>query len=90
MCRKSGKDVVIRGSDLQQQEKVEVLKSMEGWAEDRILTLLKPVESSWQPQDILPDSSTEEFFDAVREMRKRAAGGDPRRALGVPGGQHAW
>uniref|UniRef100_A0A6V7QYY3 Uncharacterized protein n=1 Tax=Ananas comosus var. bracteatus TaxID=296719 RepID=A0A6V7QYY3_ANACO len=48
-----GKDVVIRGGDLQQQEKVEVLKSMEGWEEDSILTLLKPVESSWQPQDIL-------------------------------------
>ncbi|OAY82463.1 Stearoyl-(acyl-carrier-protein) 9-desaturase 5, chloroplastic [Ananas comosus] len=74
--RKSGKDVVIRGS-VQYQEKLEVLKSMEGWVEDNILTLLKPVESSWQPQDFLPDSSSssaEEFFDAVRELRERAAG----------------
>uniref|UniRef100_A0A6V7Q075 Acyl-[acyl-carrier-protein] desaturase n=1 Tax=Ananas comosus var. bracteatus TaxID=296719 RepID=A0A6V7Q075_ANACO len=73
---KSGKDVVIRGS-VQYQEKLEVLKSMEGWVEDNILTLLKPVESSWQPQDFLPDSSSssaEEFFDAVRELRERAAG----------------
>ncbi|OAY67549.1 Stearoyl-(acyl-carrier-protein) 9-desaturase, chloroplastic [Ananas comosus] len=76
MRRKSGKDVVIRGS-VQYQEKLEVLKSMEGWVEDNILTLLKPVESSWQPQDFLPDSSSssaEEFFDAVRELRERAAG----------------
>ncbi|OAY63459.1 Stearoyl-(acyl-carrier-protein) 9-desaturase, chloroplastic [Ananas comosus] len=76
MRRKSGKDVVIRGN-VQYQEKLEVLKSMEGWVEDNILTLLKPVESSWQPQDFLPDSSSssaEEFFDAVRELRERAAG----------------
>ncbi|EHA8588057.1 palmitoyl-[Cocos nucifera] len=55
-------------------EKLEIFKSLEKWVEDDILTLLKPVESSWQPQDILPDASGEGFFDGVKEIRDRAAG----------------
>ncbi|XP_038982871.1 stearoyl-[acyl-carrier-protein] 9-desaturase, chloroplastic-like isoform X2 [Phoenix dactylifera] len=55
-------------------EKLEIFKSLEEWVEDNILTLLKPVESSWQPQDFLPDPSAEGFFDGVKEMRDRAAG----------------
>lgn len=35
--------------------------------------MLKPVEKSWQPQDFLPEPSSEEFFDNIREIRDRAA-----------------
>ncbi|XP_010933036.2 stearoyl-[acyl-carrier-protein] 9-desaturase 5, chloroplastic [Elaeis guineensis] len=55
-------------------EKLEIFKSLEKWAEDNILTLLKPVESSWQPQDFLPDPSAEGFFDSVKEIRDQTAG----------------
>ncbi|XP_073101814.1 stearoyl-[acyl-carrier-protein] 9-desaturase, chloroplastic-like [Elaeis guineensis] len=55
-------------------EKQEIFKSLEKWAEDNILTLLKPVESSWQPQDFLPDPSAEGFFDGIKQIRDRAAG----------------
>eukprot|EP00245_Coleochaete_scutata_P005753 TRINITY_DN195_c0_g1_i1.p1 TRINITY_DN195_c0_g1~~TRINITY_DN195_c0_g1_i1.p1 ORF type:complete len:440 (-),score=83.74 TRINITY_DN195_c0_g1_i1:670-1938(-) len=55
-------------------EKLEVVKSMEGWAQTRLLPLLKPVERSWQPVDFVPDPASEGFLDEVREMRKVAEG----------------
>lgn len=56
-------------------EKVEIFKSLEGWATQNILPLLKPVDQCWQPQNFLPDSSMpyEEFSDRVRELRQRTA-----------------
>ena len=54
-------------------EKIEVFKSLEGWASQSLLPLLKPVEKCWQPQDFLPDSSlpTVDFSEAVRSLRER-------------------
>eukprot|EP00955_Chlamydomonas_euryale_P101845 365377-Chlamydomonas_euryale.AAC.20 len=43
----------------------EVISSMSSWAEDNLLRLLKPVEKSWQPQDLLPDASSPDFIDQV-------------------------
>jgi acyl-[acyl-carrier-protein] desaturase len=53
-------------------EKIEIFKSLEGWADDNILVHLKTVEKSWQPQDFLPDPSSEGFLDEVRELRERS------------------
>lgn len=46
---------------------------MENWAEQKLLPYLKPVEDSWQPQDFLPTPETtdEEFYDQVKEIRDR-------------------
>ncbi|KAL2326375.1 hypothetical protein Fmac_025433 [Flemingia macrophylla] len=54
-------------------EKVEIFKSLEGWASEKVLPMLKPVEQSWQPQTFLPDSSlpTGEFCDQVKALRDR-------------------
>ncbi|XP_010905205.1 stearoyl-[acyl-carrier-protein] 9-desaturase, chloroplastic-like [Elaeis guineensis] len=52
--------------------KIEIFKSLEEWAENNILVLLKPVEKSWQPQDFLPDSSSEGFYEEVKELRERS------------------
>lgn len=56
-------------------EKVEVFKSLEGWASECVLPMLKPVGQCWQPIEFLPDpkSPTEEFMDQVRELRDRTA-----------------
>ncbi|XP_042502832.1 stearoyl-[acyl-carrier-protein] 9-desaturase 6, chloroplastic-like [Macadamia integrifolia] len=56
-------------------EKVELFKSLNGWAEEKILPLLKPVEKSWQPHDFLPDSSlsSDEFVEQVLTLRERTA-----------------
>ncbi|GLJ25040.1 hypothetical protein SUGI_0479250 [Cryptomeria japonica] len=53
-------------------EKIDLFKSLEGWAKDNILPHLKPVEKCWQPSDFLPVASSEGFEDQVRELRKRA------------------
>lgn len=54
-------------------EKIELFKSLESWAEDNILTYLKPVEKSWQPQEFLPEPSSDGFISEVQELRARAA-----------------
>ena len=56
-------------------EKVEVFKSLEGWASEWVLPLLKPVEQLWQPQDFLPNLAQpfDVFFEQVRELRDRTA-----------------
>ncbi|CAI5516847.1 unnamed protein product [Closterium sp. Naga37s-1] len=53
-------------------EKLELVQSLEGWAEETLLPLLKPVESAWQPSDFLPSSEKESFIDEVKELRERA------------------
>ncbi|ERN15038.1 hypothetical protein AMTRI_Chr02g214150 [Amborella trichopoda] len=53
-------------------QKVEIFKSLEDWAGHNILVHLKAVEKSWQPQDFLPDPSSEGFLDEVRDLRKQA------------------
>lgn len=53
-------------------QKIEIFKSLEGWAESNILPYLKSVERNWQPQDFLPDAASEGFYDEVKELRARA------------------
>ncbi|KAL6976132.1 Stearoyl-[acyl-carrier-protein] 9-desaturase 7, chloroplastic [Sarracenia purpurea var. burkii] len=53
-------------------EKIEMFKSLDGWAMENILVHLKPVEKCWQPQDFLPDPASEGFEDQVKELRERA------------------
>lgn len=52
--------------------KLEVISSLDTWAQENLLPLLKPVQNSWQPQDFLPDASSEDFLDEVMELRQRA------------------
>ncbi|CAA0818425.1 Acyl- [Striga hermonthica] len=66
------REVHIQVTHSMPPQKIEIFKSMEGWAENNILTHLKPVEKSWQPQDFLPDPSSDGFHDQVRELRERA------------------
>ncbi|CAJ2667612.1 unnamed protein product [Trifolium pratense] len=56
-------------------EKIEVFKSLENWALESILPLVKPIEDSWQPHNLLPDSSlsSDEFIDHVKALRDRTA-----------------
>lgn len=53
-------------------EKIEIFKHLDLWARDNVLPLLKPVEKCWQPQDFLPEPSTEGFYDQVQEIRSHA------------------
>lgn len=53
-------------------EKVEILKALDNWAEHNVLVHLKQVEKCWQPQDFLPDPTSDGFHDEVKELRERA------------------
>ncbi|KAI8003283.1 hypothetical protein LOK49_LG08G01993 [Camellia lanceoleosa] len=53
------------------QEKLEMFKSMEDWATDNLLVYIKPVEKCWQPQEFLPDPTSDGFYDQVEELRQR-------------------
>lgn len=45
---------------------------MESWAQQNLLSYLKPVETSWQPQDFLPETNDEDrFYEQVKELRDR-------------------
>lgn len=54
-------------------ERLEVVQSMDAWAEEKLLPLLKPVEECWQPQDYVPHPEQESFLEEVQELRRRAA-----------------
>lgn len=53
-------------------ERLEVMQHLEGFVEETSDKFLKPVETMWQPADLLPDSRDEGFFDQVRELQERA------------------
>ncbi|KAL5075623.1 hypothetical protein RYX36_014607 [Vicia faba] len=65
----------LRKTHSMPSEKKEVFKSLENWAVQSLLPLIKPVEKSWQPHDLLPDSSlpTDEFMDQVKALKDRTA-----------------
>ncbi|XP_047339866.1 stearoyl-[acyl-carrier-protein] 9-desaturase, chloroplastic-like [Impatiens glandulifera] len=59
--------------NLKKQQKIEIFKSLEKeWAKENLLIHLKPVEKCWQPQDFLPDPSSNEFQYQVEELREKA------------------
>eukprot|EP00250_Pteridium_aquilinum_P001539 c11734_g1_i1 orf=330-1538(-) len=77
-----GAKVQVNGSGLKEvhkqvthsmpPEKIEMFKSLQGWAETDILPFLKPVEKCWQPQDFLPEPSSDGFLDEIKDLRMRS------------------
>jgi acyl-[acyl-carrier-protein] desaturase len=53
-------------------ERLEVMQHLEGFVEETADKFLKPVETMWQPADLLPDAREEGFFDQVRDLQERA------------------
>lgn len=52
--------------------RAEVIKWMEDFVGEKVSEFLKTVEDSWQPADLLPDATVDNFFDEVKELRERA------------------
>ncbi len=50
----------------------EVVKSIEGFVEENLSSLLKPVNESWQPSDFLPDMTKESWIDDLKDIHERA------------------
>ena len=55
-----------------EEAKTDALNSMDNFVREQ-LVLLKSVEDSWQPSDLLPDMVSEGWRDRVMELRERAA-----------------
>ena len=54
------------------ESRKEVMTFVEPYMLKNMFEYLKPVEELWQPSDLLPDSSKEDFFDQVRELQGHA------------------
>ena len=52
--------------------RVEVIKWMEGFVNEKTSEYLKTVEDSWQHTDLLPVSTLDNFFDEIKTLRERA------------------
>lgn len=52
--------------------RLEVMKFLEKSVDSYVEEFLIPVESIWQPSDLLPDSQNENFFEEVKELREIA------------------
>ncbi|MDP2058171.1 MAG: acyl-ACP desaturase [Flavobacteriaceae bacterium] len=50
----------------------EVMKALEPEVEAWMQEYLIPAEKIWQPTDLLPDSSNENFYESVRQIREEA------------------
>ncbi|XP_017974175.1 PREDICTED: stearoyl-[acyl-carrier-protein] 9-desaturase, chloroplastic [Theobroma cacao] len=66
------REVHVQVTHSMPQQKIEIFKSLEDWAEKNFLIYLKPVEKCWQPQDFLPDPTSDGFGEQVKELRERA------------------
>lgn len=54
----------------QQNKRVEVMDFLGRKIEDIIGEYLKDINTNWQPADLLPDSSSENFYDEIRELKE--------------------
>jgi acyl-[acyl-carrier-protein] desaturase len=52
--------------------RVEVLNYMEKDMLKAMDDYLKPIDTNWQPSDLLPKSEQEDFFDQVKELQEKA------------------
>lgn len=52
-------------------ERLELIHSLDDFAAEQVVPILKPVDKLWQPQDFLPDPESPDFLDAVHDLRER-------------------
>ncbi len=52
----------------------EVMQHIEKYMLDNMNNYLKSIDTIWQPADFLPDSTNENFFEEVKELRESAKG----------------
>lgn len=57
---------------MQDPSRIEIMKHLEPFIDERIGTLLRPVDDLWQPTDFLPDFATESGRDALLELQAEA------------------
>lgn len=53
-------------------QRLEVMKYLEGFVEEKMPSLIKAEDDYWQPADMLPKMSDPEAFDEIRELQAKA------------------
>src|SRR5581483_1406143 len=57
-----------------EEKRKEAMKHIEKYMLEKMGDFLKPVDTIWQPSDLLPDSTRDNFFSEIKELRESAAG----------------
>jgi acyl-[acyl-carrier-protein] desaturase len=57
-----------------EEKRKEAMKHIEKYMLEKMGEFLKPVDTIWQPSDLLPDSTRDTFFSEIKELRESAAG----------------
>jgi acyl-[acyl-carrier-protein] desaturase len=57
-----------------EEKRKEVMKHIEKYMLEKMGEFLKPVDTIWQPSDLLPDSTRETFFSEIKELQESSAG----------------
>lgn len=57
-----------------EEKRREVMQHIEKYMLEKMNEFLKPVDTIWQPSDLLPDSTRESFFSEIKELQESAAG----------------
>jgi acyl-[acyl-carrier-protein] desaturase len=52
--------------------RLEVMRHLEGYVDQMTSKFLRPIDTNWQPADLLPDSTKLDFFDKVKDLQERA------------------
>ena len=50
------------------------MKHVEKYMLEKMDEFLKPIDTNWQPADLLPDSTRETFFSEIKELQESSAG----------------
>jgi acyl-[acyl-carrier-protein] desaturase len=54
--------------------RTEVMHSLEAEVSNTFYEFLKPIDTNWQPADLLPDAASENFFEEIKALQERAKG----------------
>ncbi|MGN6639551.1 MAG: acyl-ACP desaturase [Mucilaginibacter sp.] len=57
-----------------EEKRREVMQHIEKYMLEKMNEFLKPVDTIWQPSDLLPDPTRETFFSEIKELQESAAG----------------
>ena len=57
-----------------EEKRREVMTHIEKYMLEKMGEFLKPIDTNWQPSDLLPDSTRESFFTEIKDLQESSAG----------------
>lgn len=56
-----------------EEKRKEVMLHVEKYMKETMWSYLKPIDTNWQPADFLPDSSNDNFYSSIKDLRASAS-----------------